>query len=238
MAFRSVSVNQTAAHPLSVTPPAGIVDGDILVAWSVSDASPNSQTFPAGFVQVTGSPLELSVLDGSELAVAIKVASGESGNYSLAGTANIIGGVAAFSGRDPSTTPHRVSNTKADSGHASPWTITSAAFGSATGLTCDILFIADSDGLGADAVHAQPSGYTLDSDFCSATPFAMQGMFAHKDGVASGETGVLAGTGTLAASSAAWSVFAIALAAGSPSALLPPQLGRTSSYMGSRMGLR
>lgn len=223
MAFRSISTNNAPATSLVVTAPAGIVDGDILVAWSVSDASGNNQLFPAGFVAVTGSPQDLSVFDASQFAVAIKVASGESGNYTLTGTAAIIGGVACFSGRTSSTTPHKVSATKADSSHASPYTITSAAFGSATTLTSDIIYIAESDGATNDITHTAPSGYTFDADICQTANFERQFVFAHKDGVASGETGTLSSTGT--GSAAAWAAFAIALADGAP-VVPPPPLAR------------
>lgn len=219
MAFRSISVNQTAATTLVVTPPAGIQDGDILVAFSVSDNAANTTTFPAGFTAVTGSPITLSSLDACRIACAIKIASSESGNYSLTSGTTILGGVAAFSGRNPSVTPHQISNNKSDTGNASPWSITSAAYGSNTTLECDIAFVATSDGLGADAVHAAPAGYTLDSDFTGGGANAIQGMFAHKDAVALGSSGVLTGTGTLAAAAAAWAVFSIALAIGVTAAI-------------------
>ena len=216
MAYRSISTNNAPATGLVVTPPAGIADGDILVAWSLNDASTGATTWPAGFAEGTASPLSMSSFDASTFRYALKIASGESGNYTITGATAIIGGIAAFSGRTQSTTPHKDSGAISDTGNASPYTITSAAFGSATTATCDIIWIATADGTGSNQTFTQPSTYTLDADICQTATFERQFAFAHKDGVASGETGALSGSGAGAA--AGWSVFAIALSAASPPA--------------------
>ena len=220
MAFRSISTNNVAATGLVVTPPAGIVDGDILVAWTVNDAGSGATTWPSGFVEGPASPQIMagSGFDASTFRYALKVASSESGNYTLTGATAVIGGVAAFSGRVQSTTPHRDSGALSDVGNASPFNINSAAFSSATSTECDIIVIAQADGASADIAFAPPTGYTEDADVDESSGLHIrQFMFAHKDAVASGETGSLTSTGTGA--TAAWAVFAIALAAPASAAL-------------------
>lgn len=219
MSYRSIATINSPAHPISVPPPSGIVDTDILIALSTDDTGSSTPSFPAGFTQPTGSPINMTTADANTFAVALKIAASESGNYSLGSTSNICGGVIAVSGREQFVTPHRFSATTHDSFVASPWSMTSSAFPTVTTKTCDIIYIAVSDGLAADAVHTAPAGYTLDADITDATGF-WQFMVAHKDGVAAGETGVLTGVGTLAANSASWAVYVIALAdAGSPAAI-------------------
>lgn len=217
MAFRSIGTNQVAATNLVVPAPSGIVDGDILVAVTVNDATTGVTTWPSGFVEGPASPQTMSSFDTSVFRYAIKVASSESGDYTLTGANQIIGCVACFSGRVQSTTPHRDSGTKSDVGNASPYTITSAAFSSATSAPADILWIASADGTGSDQTFTAPSGYTKDCDLSGTVDNSRQFALAHKDGVAAGETGALAGSG--AGASAAWSVFAIALAAPATCAL-------------------
>ena len=220
MAFRSISTNNAANTSLVVTPPAGIVDGDILVAWTLNDAGSGATTWPTGFVEGPSSPqiMSGSGFDASTFRYALKVASGESGNYTLTGATAVIGGVAAFSGRDQSTTPHRDSGVVADSSHASPWTVTSAAFSSATSKECDIFWIAQADGASADIAFTPPTGYTEDADVDESSGLHLrQFEFAHQDAVASGATGSLSGTGTGAA--AAWAVFAVALGTAPTAAL-------------------
>lgn len=215
MAFRAISTNNVAAAGLVVdaTPLGAIADGEMLVAWTVNDAGSGATTWPAGFVEGPASPRIMTGagFDASTFRYALKVASGESGNYTLTGATAVIGGVAVFSGRIQSTTPHRDSGALSDTGNASPFNINSAAFSGATSKECDILWIAIADGAAADIAFTPPAGYTEDADVDeSSGSHARQFTFAHKDAVASGETGSLTGTGS--GSSAAWSVFAIALA--------------------------
>lgn len=212
MAFRSASTNNAQGTSQQVTPPSGIVDGDILLAWAISDNGAGTATFPSGFVHVAGSPINMTSADACTFSVGIKVASGESGNYVITSANAIIAGVACFSGRDPSTTPHQISSVNHDSFTAAgAFTVTSAAFSSNTTVTCDIVMIGAADGMSADSVFSAPSGYTLDLDLnqTDAGP-ERQGFVAHKDSVPPGETGVLSAGGTNGP--AAWSVFAIALA--------------------------
>jgi hypothetical protein len=209
MSFRSISTVAVLGNPISVPPPAGIVDGDILTAFAVSDDAAMTFTFPAGFTQVTGSPLTTTA-DGQRLAVATKKAASESGNYAISGVGagQLIGGIAAHSGRDATLFLHKVSSAVNNTLNASPWTITSAAFAAATTGVADILFIAGSDTNGNSATHTPPSGFTERADISSGT---FQNMtVATKDDAAAGETGVYSGTGTSSGTSG-WGVFAIAL---------------------------
>lgn len=213
MAFRSISTNNVIATNLVVTAPSGITDGDILVAWSLNDATSGATTWPAGFTEDTAvSPILLTSFDACTFRYAMKVASGESGNYTITGASSIIGGVAAFSGRVASTTPHRSSAAKSDTGNSSPFNINSASFSSNTTSGADIFLIAVADGATANVTFGAPAGYNLDADISEASPFTRQFMFAHKDGVGSGDSGAHTSTGTGA--TAAWGVFAVALADG------------------------
>ena len=213
MAFRSISTNNVIATNLVVTPPAGIVNGDILVAWSLNDAASGATTWPAGFAEDTSaSPILLTSFDACTFRYALKIASGESGNYTITGATQIIGGVAAFSGRAASTTPHRSSAAKSDTGNASVFNINSGAFSSSTTTLADHFLIAVADGASANVTFGAPAGYTLDADVTEASPFTRQFMFAHKDAVPSGTTGATTSTGS--GSTAAWGVFSVALADG------------------------
>jgi len=210
MAYRSISQNTTQSSSLVVTPPSGIVDGDILIAWAVSDAATGSISWPAGFTEMSGSPLR-STWSNQSLYVALKVASSESGNYTLTATGGaIVGGVLAVSGREASVTPHRSSAVANNNGNGTPWTITSDAFASATSSTCDIIWIAGSDAGDGPVTHTPPAGMTERADI--SVDFALHTTVATQDAVGSGATGALAGSGACAGAQAGWDVYAIALA--------------------------
>lgn len=223
MAFRSIETNSTTATDLVVTKPAGVVSGDILVAFGVSDGEVGTYTWPTGFTEVTGSPVSTTA-DAQLLGVAIKVAGGsEPANYTITVSSNtIIGGIAAFSGA-VSTQPHRVSATTNNSANASPWTMTSAAFSSSTAVICDLVVIAGSDTLtSVDVVHSGPPGYNLQADIRSGF---RNGMLSTKNSVATEETGVLSATGTLGGATAGWGIIAVALELTSGSSSLTPVVG-------------
>lgn len=218
MAFRSISTIDLAAASISVPPPAGIVDDDTLIAFAISDSQGTAFTWPAGFVEIAGSPLTCSA-DSQRVGVATKKAAGEAGNYVLTqgGTDEIIGGVICHSGRDVSLYLHRIASGNQNVAQASPWSITSGAFsgGNTTGI-CDIVFIAGSDVTSlSDAVHAAPGGMTLRADIRDTRTGSafIQGMVATLDGSASGDTGVYTGTGTAVGVTSGWSVFVIGLLA-------------------------
>ena len=208
MAFRSIAVNETPSSSLVVTKPAGVVSGDVLVAFALNDGNAANFSWPSGFTAVTGTPIN-TTFDGQQLGAAIKIAGGsEPANYTITASTTIIGGIAAFSGgADPQ--PHRSSATSNDNGNASPWSITSAAFSSNTSVTSDMVIVAGSDTTtSGNVAHSGPTGYTVQADIRSGF---INAMLSTKDSVASGESGVQTATGTLAGASSAWAVFAIAL---------------------------
>jgi len=213
MAFRSISTNATPATSLVVTPPSGIVDGDILVAWAQSDSSSGTCTFPAGFSVLTGTPLTTTI-DGASFFCATKKAASESGNYTLTGSVNIIGGVAAFSGRHATLYLHRSSVGSGNTFDASPWDLISAAFPTPVSVPdCDLIFIggSDSNGVGT-VVHTAPSGLTNRADINAGAGTFFATFLASQNAVASGVTGAMTGVGTAAGAQAGYACVAIALA--------------------------
>jgi hypothetical protein len=221
MAFRSISTQPTPGNPtITVTPPAGIVNGDILVAWFVSDAASTGVQWSSGFTEVTGSPLTSSK-DGQTLRAATKKANSESGNYTFGNAAGdgvaCIGGVACFSNRDGTLYLHKIATGANSTANTSPWTITSGTFsgGNTTGI-CDIILIAGSDtgdGGGTGVTHSTSSGFTKQADISDL--HFLHTCFETKDDVAAGETGAYSLTGTLGGQTSGWDIFAIALLASS-----------------------
>jgi hypothetical protein len=214
MAYRSVSTNNTPATPLVVTPPASIADGDILIAFVTDDdGGSDTMTWPAGFVELTGSPVH-GLGDGQTFAVALKVASGESGNYSITSSGSAItGGVACWSGRDGSTTPHQALIKKYVGG-ASPLNMTTDAFAANTSVDgCDMIYIASLDGSANNAVtYAPPASYTERVDINDAVKKSLT--LDTLDNQATGQDGVLTGVATFASGTADYLVAVIALAPG------------------------
>lgn len=213
MAYEAISTNLTAGgggRTITAATLGTIADGDILVAYAISDSTSDTVTWPSGFVAVTNSPITTSTTDGGRLHVATKKASGESGNYTITGSASIICGILRFSGRDGTGYLHRVKDTSQNTSTASPWTFTAAAFSSNTSATCDIVFIASSDKNSASSpvVYSTPSGFTTRVSMNSGF-FA--GVVHTKDAQASGYNGVESWTGTLAGDSADRAIFGIAL---------------------------
>lgn len=208
MAFRSISTNSSAFDALVVTKPAGVVADDYLIAFKVIDNTGDTFTV-TGFSHITGSPIQTTV-DNQQLAVLVRKADGSEGaSFTLQSANNGIGGVIAFSSIDTTTqldvTP---SANSSNSANASPWTIT------ATGVTtvtdsCDLIVIAADDiTSSADVVHSTPAGFTSQADLNSG--FMNVAVFTGTAGAA-GATGNKTLTGTVAAASAGWAAFLIAL---------------------------
>lgn len=215
MAFRSAAKNDTAGTAGVVTKPAGTIDGDILVAWCITDSASGTVTWPGGFTETSVTPLRTSTTDASSLFVATKVASGEGASYSITLSSAGKRGMAAFSGRDTVSPINKISGVTRTTATATPWPENSAAFGSVTTATCDIAMIVDDDIEGAvvgPVIHTPPAGFTTQIENNGADIF--QGVLYTKDDAASGETGSYTGTGTLAGSAGAdRSIVVIALAA-------------------------
>lgn len=214
MAFRSISTNATPAHPLVITPPSGLANDDILVAWAIVD-NQNAATYTlTGFTTLTGMPINLASAggtDGGGMWVGYKKAASESGNYSISNTlsATMNGGIACWSGRDTTLFLHRSSVGSNNTANNSPWTGTTAAYSSNTTGLCDQLFIMFSDSkTGGTVTNTPPSGFTtranVDASFFNS-------FIASQDAVASGATGVLSGIGTQAAAQSGWACASIAL---------------------------
>ena len=103
-AYRSSSSITYASHTNpALTAPAGIVNGDILlIVFDIGGTPPPTPTAPAGFSAITGS--NATATDGSFVVNTYfwcKVASGESGNYTVThSAANSEGYIVAISGAD------------------------------------------------------------------------------------------------------------------------------------------
>lgn len=219
MAYRSIATTATPAHPLVIAAPAGIVNDDTLVLWVVLDDQ-NVHTFtpPAGFTALTGFPLQLNSVggtDGGGMYVATKKAASESGSYSTSnsGAIAMTGGIVCLSGRDTVSYLHRSSVGSNNTANNSAWNITSAAFGSVTSGVCDLVFIGMSDNKTSGTVaHTAPSGHTTRANVSDA---GFHNSFCStQDGVASGATGALTGIGTQAAQQSGWACASIALLGG------------------------
>lgn len=219
MAFRSISVNATQAATSIVTPPAGIQNNDVLIDFAASDNSATNFTHPTSFDPVTGTPITCT-RDGQRSAAAIKVAASETGNYSIGATDGICGGVLALSGRTPSTTPHRSSVANSNALNASPWSITSAAFGTPTTEVCDIVLLVFSDvGAGLDVNHdPASSGLTERADLVDSVSAFINLAVYTADDVPAGATGVYTVTGA-AGSTSGWSAICLAIASGKSAAV-------------------
>lgn len=220
MAFRSHSYNQAPSTSLSITPPSGIVDGDVLVAFGVVDSPSEAISLPDGFTALvvtsgTNSPLSMTH-DGGRIAAGIKLASGESGNYTMTSDgAGVAGGILCFSGRTSATPTASTGATTGGTSASSPWNI------DATGLTAaagdDLVFIAHSD---HNNTSPNTVSFTPPSGFTSPGAFGAPGsggaafydaQIAYKENVSAGATGTITGVGTLAGATAARGVFLIAL---------------------------
>lgn len=214
MPFRSIAVQEANDNTITITKPDGVVEGDILVAFAVSDDNAASTfTWPTDFVELTGTPLTSSA-DAQTVGCAIKVAGGsEPASYDISNSGNsIIGGIAAFSGCAITGVPHQSSVGSSSIANASPWSMATAAFGSNTSEICDLIFIAGSDvTTNVDVTHTGPSApgaFTVRADIRAG---ARNGMLSTLDSQAAGQSGALTGTGTAASASAGWNAIAIAL---------------------------
>lgn len=225
MSFRSKSSNFTAASGMrTITAPAGIVDGDILIAWAISDSSSTTITWPTGFDSANAITVTNTAGEIGRLMIALKIANGESGNYSLTASTAVICGMVVHSGRSASTVPHRQS-TGVGTGATRPWTPTTGVFASNTSQECDILlFVLDDITSSSETVsRTPPSGFTI-RDQTTGTSF-FQGSVASKDLAAAGETGAYAQTDTSSGSATSgWGAIAIALATASATGKGPPRI--------------
>ena len=110
MAHRATTSAYTNATSVTVTAPAGIADGDILICALLHWVSGGGATltWPSGFTEI----YQRQATTSYRMGIAWKRASSESGNYTLtaAVSGDLIGIVSAYSGRIASGSPVDVSS--------------------------------------------------------------------------------------------------------------------------------
>ena len=148
MAFRAITTRASVATGAeTVTKPTGTAEGDILVLAVASETATGTVTTDATytFTEATGSPITVTG-DGGRLRLYFRVAgASEPASYAINCSASVSSIVlAAYSGRNASTTPHKISNNGVSTMTASPSTVTALGV-TPTVNDCDILFIGGVD---------------------------------------------------------------------------------------------
>lgn len=216
MAYRSSSTNSGSSAAPSVAVPAGVVDGDIILAAIVIDNGASTATL-TGFTQLFQSAM--SAVDGQKVALGWRRASGDSGSYTWgnSGAVSYAMAAVAFSGRDASNPPTATEN-KQDSSHTSPVSV------DATGVTAldgdDLCWIDLPDPNGGAPTHTAPTGYTLRVDVAANSNFTVIGA-ATKDAATAGATGTVTGTLTLASGAAAYCGYLVRIPLAAPASTAP-----------------
>lgn len=230
MAYRDSSQQNTSGNSIIVDKPALTADGDHVTLWIITDdPSATTITWPSGFTEVpVVSPQITSGIDVQQLAIATKIAASEPSTWTISTSPNsgIKGGAIVHSDRDTTDPIHRSSGVADNTSRASPWTATSGAFSSNTTLDdCDLIFIqADDCNASGAVVHAAPSGFTLQQEHTGSA--FQNGGVSTKDAAGAGETGVYAGTGTLAGANTNLGIIVLALAPAGPPVQAPPTRSR------------
>lgn len=120
VAFRSdaaANIGATRQTSLTVTKPAGTADGDVLIAIITTNNGTVVVTPPAGWTQVSNSPVNAT--DGATLAAFWKVASGEGADYAFtvgATTRSICGWIGAYTGGHQTSPVQSVTTTYTSAG--------------------------------------------------------------------------------------------------------------------------
>jgi hypothetical protein len=158
VAYRSQASTTYASRTNTVvTPPAGLIDGDIILAaiFVSATAPPPSVTPPAGFTAVSGSPT--SVNDGTtfgQLNVFWKRANSESGNYTFTHTlASSQGLLIAISGAATSGSPIDAVSNNTGTG------TTTTALSVTTTMASDLLVYMAHDWVGSGTLNP-PTSFT------------------------------------------------------------------------------
>jgi len=213
MAYRDSTTASGNSDTPSVSVPAGVASGDIVVLVAAIDASAavfDTGDYPSGFTELHDVDV---TFDGHSVSVSWKRLTGsDAGSYTfgaLGASGDWICQAYAFSGRDPSNPPTSTSNIQ-NSSQSSPVTVT------ATGVTAldqdDLLWISAPDvnlndvGTG----HTAPSGYSEKEDAENAWS-NLSG--ATKENVSAGATGSVSGTFTMSGNNCGWAAFLIRIPA-------------------------
>ena len=161
VAFRSAAQAQNdSGTTLVITAPAGIVDGDILIAFLASNLSNTDWTHPAGFTETFDSQ---HVAGSNRSAVSWKLASGESGNYTFTSTGSVdhAGAILVFSGA-VSTGPEDTQGTEVTDAAAAYDFLCPAA--TTTRANAMVIRAVLTGGNGSLTSVAPPTGYTERAD--------------------------------------------------------------------------
>ena len=168
VAFRSLTSTTYASRTnTTLTAPAGLANGDILLAAIITGANnPGvASTPPAGFTALPGSPTTVFDAGGfyGKLAVYKKVAASESGSYTFThATASSQGVLLAVSGAD-GTSPVDVSSSNFSGTGATGGGNTTTATGVTTTNPADLLVYLAHDWTGSGAL-SPPAGFTENFD--------------------------------------------------------------------------
>jgi hypothetical protein len=210
--FVSSSSTSGNASSLEVTAPAGIQEGDILIAiWSQGGAGNATITWPSGFTLLASSN---SATATNTNRIAVKVATGsEPSSYTIATSVGdlCVAGVAAWRGRDTAAVLS-AQTTLAETAQEAPITV------NLTGVTAsagdDIAWIAmrvpSAGGNLTSPLWTPPTSYTERIDVNATLYISMS--LATRDNVSAGATGTLAGT-IGASDDAGYAGFVVALPA-------------------------
>ena len=206
MAFRSRNSGVGTGTSLTVLVPTGVLDNDIVLLITTTNAAGVTFTWPLGFTELQST--SVATPNGQTAAVAWKLASGESGSYAVTASASAAWLLqsAAWVNRT-NTTPTSTTNSSSAS-NASPVTVT------ATGLTAsmgdDLCWVNAPDTTVSAAISARtpPTNFIERTGTTNGFSFLS---FANRDCVPAVPTGTLSGTITLSSGTAGWISFLISM---------------------------
>jgi hypothetical protein len=211
-AYRSHTVQQNtiASTSASVSIPAGVADGDVLLLFlSIDEALVESPTFPAGFTSLQTKDTSGGTADGQCLYVRYKIASGESGTYDVSWSINSLRNlfvVAAYSGAGSGVPLSSIASNSTPG--ASPVTATASAI-TTTSVDNLIVNFTMSDDNGAVSGIAPPATYTERYD--GAGGANTSGEFSDVSQASIGSTGAVTSTITLSSGTACFIAAMVAL---------------------------
>jgi hypothetical protein len=215
MAFREKnSGGSSSGNNLTVSAPAGLAAGDVLIASCANDNNADGAALlPTGFTARTA---QTSTHDGMKMSCGHLVVASPAASYQfLTGTSEKVALLAAYSGIDNTTPIHQGNQTSSSSDATSATTQNMSVTSVTTTQTCDFVFIASADWVSNNATksYAPPTNYSerVDTTSGAATPFVSIHL---SDRVAQGATasGTVTGVATNGvASTAGYGAFWLAL---------------------------